>query len=345
LVAARTQDDAIEATVRFCSDAVDLSGALWVMDHSERVFRLAGMWGMDAAVLGSVDLTLARLPADPLDDFASTVAVFSGLCGLPGARAVPAERVLLVHADDARGEAALLASAVDLLDEALTRIDGDAGGGDMAFGLALTAHELRTPVQGAHAAVGMLLERARALGEDERLLAAAERDLADLSERVDQLLRWAVGTRPPILLPGDLAAVVRDAAAARSPKDAPGRISIEGVRRLIAPIDAAHMRWAVENLLSNALTYSPRRQPVRVTLLRKDDRAVVRVRDHGPGIPAEERECVLDPFGRGCSGRRKGGNGLGLFIANRIVQEHGGELRFRRAPGGGTCFTISLQTA
>ncbi|HPH12289.1 MAG TPA: ATP-binding protein, partial [Burkholderiaceae bacterium] len=76
------------------------------------------------------------------------------------------------------------------------------------------------------------------------------------------------------------------------------------------------------------------------------DTAVVRVCDHGPGVPVELRERIFEPFYRlpGAT-ERDGGVGLGLSLVKSIATRHGGSVHCENAPGGGACFVLSLPLA
>jgi two-component system OmpR family sensor kinase len=95
-------------------------------------------------------------------------------------------------------------------------------------------------------------------------------------------------------------------------------------------------------VIRNALAYSPSDAPVTVTVASSLEGATVTVRDRGPGIPAAERSRIFDPFARGGAGiQTRGGRGLGLFIARRIVEAHGGSIVVRPVRVG-AAFSIEL---
>ena len=80
-----------------------------------------------------------------------------------------------------------------------------------------------------------------------------------------------------------------------------------------------------------------------MTVEETDDGARVRVRDRGPGVPASERRLIFDPFARGMSANGRGGSGLGLFIARRIMEAHQGSIGLRSArPGTEFCIELPL---
>jgi len=97
---------------------------------------------------------------------------------------------------------------------------------------------------------------------------------------------------------------------------------------------------AVDNLLDNAAKYNADGAVVEVRL--RDGELTVR--DHGPGIPAEERPHVFDRFYRGSTARDRPGSGLGLAIVRQVVETHGGTISVAEAPGGGALFSLRLAT-
>lgn len=95
---------------------------------------------------------------------------------------------------------------------------------------------------------------------------------------------------------------------------------------------------AVVNILDNAVKFSPEGGTIEVQLTR----GVLTVRDHGPGIPADELPHVFDRFWRSPSARALPGSGLGLSIVARTVEQAGGEVTLAHAPGGGTVATVRI---
>jgi len=113
--------------------------------------------------------------------------------------------------------------------------------------------------------------------------------------------------------------------------------------------DAPALRRAIANLVSNAAKFAASGRWIGVRATARPDRStvVLRVEDHGPGIPREERERVFEPFYRGpASGRNDApGSGLGLSLVRHVVRAHGGSVRVEPREGGGTAFVVELPTA
>lgn len=110
--------------------------------------------------------------------------------------------------------------------------------------------------------------------------------------------------------------------------------------------DPALISSAVDNIVRNAVRYTPQRGRVEVTLTADANAAVIVVRDHGPGVPASGLERIFSPFHRVESSRTRtendAGVGLGLSIARRAVEVHGGTIAAENAPGGGLRITIRV---
>jgi two-component system sensor histidine kinase CpxA len=110
--------------------------------------------------------------------------------------------------------------------------------------------------------------------------------------------------------------------------------------------DPALISSAVDNVIRNAVRYTPQQGNVDVTLTADGTAALIIVRDHGPGVPSAELERIFSPFHRVEPSRTRtesdAGVGLGLSIARRAVEVHGGTLTAENAPGGGLRITIRL---
>ncbi|HWW44055.1 MAG TPA: sensor histidine kinase, partial [Acidimicrobiia bacterium] len=103
----------------------------------------------------------------------------------------------------------------------------------------------------------------------------------------------------------------------------------------------ARLERAVSNLIDNAIKYSPPGEPVEIRLQGKE----LVVRDHGPGIAAEDLPYVFDRFYRAVAVRSLPGSGLGLSIVRDAAQAAGGEVTAANAPDGGAVFTLRLPVA
>jgi two-component system sensor histidine kinase KdpD len=105
--------------------------------------------------------------------------------------------------------------------------------------------------------------------------------------------------------------------------------------------DAVLLEKSLWNLLHNAAVYTPEEKPVELDFSLAEGTLTIRVRDHGPGIPEEERSRIFEKFYRG-SPSRAGGTGLGLAISQGFIRSMNGTIEVEQAPGGGTLFIIRL---
>jgi signal transduction histidine kinase len=112
--------------------------------------------------------------------------------------------------------------------------------------------------------------------------------------------------------------------------------------------DPVLLRQLIDNLLGNALKYTPPGQPVRVTITAQPDRdgyTAVEVADRGIGIPEGQHTAIFERFHRAHPGTAYPGTGLGLAICQRIIERHGGVIAAIDNPGGGTIFRFTLPLA
>jgi hypothetical protein len=119
----------------------------------------------------------------------------------------------------------------------------------------------------------------------------------------------------------------------------------EGLPFVLA--DIALVERVLENLLENALRYTPQGGTIRITPMRANGQIAVQVSDSGPGIPAEQLSSIFDRFYRLEPGDQVGSGpaGLGLAIAKRIVELHGGMITVNSLLGKGASFTFELPIA
>ncbi|MET7648716.1 HAMP domain-containing sensor histidine kinase [Streptomyces sp. NPDC005426] len=213
--------------------------------------------------------------------------------------------------------------------------------------IADAGHELRTPLTSLRTNVELLArsdETGRAIPPDDRkaLMTSVKAQMTELASLIGDLQELA---RPDAAHPGPLQVVALHEIA----RTALARARLRGpeltVTAELAPwyvrAEPAALERAVVNVLDNAVKFSPSGGTVDVVLHRGE----LTVRDHGPGIPAEELPHVFERFWRSPSARQLPGSGLGLSIVARTVQQAGGAIDLRPAPGGGTEAVIQLPGA
>ncbi len=212
---------------------------------------------------------------------------------------------------------------------------------------AMLVHDLRHPL----ANLSMLAEVIESddLRPEDRHDAAAtiRRMVDDLGRLVDSILTasrleagvFSVDPKPVAL--GDVVAptieVFRALAARRKVA-----LEVDALPAVTVLADVARMRQVLDNLVSNALKFTPRGGRVRVSAADEGARVRLHVDDSGSGVPAGERAVIFDRYRQGASGRTRGGSGLGLAIAAGIVGAHGGEIRCDDSPLGGARFSFTL---
>ncbi|WP_207460399.1 HAMP domain-containing sensor histidine kinase [Azospirillum sp. SYSU D00513] len=214
--------------------------------------------------------------------------------------------------------------------------------------LAIAAHELRNPMHALSLHLGLAQARAARLADAELIgtLDGAGRSLERYIERATVLLdvsRVNAGQRALHLQDLDLAALVRQVAGGHAAEAA-----YTGAALLLDLPDSLYGRWdgmAVEqilgNLLSNAIKYGAG-GPVEVTLARREAEALLTVRDHGPGIAAEDLERIFGRFEQVVSRAPRAGFGIGLWLVRSLLEAQGGSIAVQSRPGEGAAFTVRL---
>jgi signal transduction histidine kinase len=99
---------------------------------------------------------------------------------------------------------------------------------------------------------------------------------------------------------------------------------------------------AFANLLSNAIQHAPAGSIIRVETHRRDDGMLLSIRDHGPGIPADELTTVFERYARGAKAAGSTSTGLGLYLVKTIVEAHGGSVSVALPADGGSAFPVFL---
>ena len=274
--------------------------------------------------------------------FLVTAVVVSELAGRSRRRAEEAEAALLALRELTEERERLAAEALEA--EALRRSD--------AMKTALlraVSHDLRSPLMAILTSAGALAHGELSLAEEDRrelvetILGEAGR-LDRLVRNLLDLSRLQAGAAAPE--PGDWP--VDDLVLqALDGVEAGSRVEVS-LPEDDAPLVRADLHQAervVANLVENALRYSPADEPVRVQVRGTGSEVLVRVVDHGPGIPPAEAERIFEPFQRGSLTGPTRGAGLGLAIARGFADANGGRVWVESHAGQGATFVLALPLA
>src|ERR1700761_3761498 len=201
------------------------------------------------------------------------------------------------------------------------------------------SHELRTPLASLRINVDMLAENPEMPAEDRKdVLDRVTHQVAELSRLVASVTDLARGEPPATeMSPVQFGAVAAEALEAAR-RDWPKTRFTADLNGGVIEGSAERLRVAIKNLLDNAAKFGPPEGLVEVRLTGGD----LTVRDHGPGIAAEDLPFVFDRFYRALSSRSAPGSGLGLAVVHDIVAGHGGTIAAEPAPGGGTLMRLTL---
>ena len=201
------------------------------------------------------------------------------------------------------------------------------------------SHELRTPVTSLRTNIEVLLAGGELPDDDRRrLLEDVRAETEELGALITDVIELARGDEP---LSGveevQLDALVEEAVA-RAQRRRPAVCFEAELEPTVVAGLPDRLGRAVDNLLDNAAKYSAQGTSVEVTL--RDGELAVR--DHGPGIPEDDRPYVFDRFYRGATARGRPGSGLGLAIVRQVAETHGGTIAVYEGAGGGSRFVLTL---
>ncbi|MDP2989495.1 MAG: ATP-binding protein, partial [Kiritimatiellota bacterium] len=213
------------------------------------------------------------------------------------------------------------------------------------------AHELRTPLSNIRGYLEAIRDGVikpdtaaiRSLDEEAALLARLVNDLQELN--LAEAGELKLHSRPE-----DIAELIREAVnAVQLQTKAKGlSLSLELPDKLPAvKIDAHRVNQVLRNLIENAVAHTTKDGSIVITAKQQDSWVKVNVADTGEGIPAEDLPNIFERFYRADKSRTRatGGSGLGLTIARRLVEVHGGKIEVQSEPGKGSCFSFTLPVA
>jgi signal transduction histidine kinase len=206
------------------------------------------------------------------------------------------------------------------------------------------SHDMRHSLAAIYANAEFLERHDRSASARADLLLEIQEAVLAMMERIDSLLQFGSSGRSNPLVHERVSLIVEKAVAAVKfhPDARNVSITIGKFAPAEADIDARNLESAIYNLLLNACqaaTRSTHVPEVKVQLTEVDDRIYVTILDNGPGIPASIRRTLFDPF---VTAGKPNGTGLGLTLARRIAEEHGGGVCLEESNPERTVFTLSL---
>jgi PAS domain S-box-containing protein len=215
--------------------------------------------------------------------------------------------------------------------------------------IGIASHELRTPLSALRLHIQSMLRTATKESADERQITKLQSAMQQIDRQtrmINQLLdfsRLVAGRVELTLEEIDLAVLLQEVAQRFMDEAHRNKVQLVVATppTLMGHWDLNVLDQIFTNLVSNAVKYG-REHPVEITLAREGASAKVVVRDHGIGIAPADQERIFDRFERAVSSRNYGGFGLGLWITRRGVENLGGTITVKSAPGQGATFTIEL---
>ncbi|MGM9604529.1 MAG: ATP-binding protein [Faecousia sp.] len=209
------------------------------------------------------------------------------------------------------------------------------------------SHELRTPLTVINGWSETLLADDNMDDETRQGMKIISSEAKRLTEMVMELLdftRMQDGRMTLTVEPTDIRGVFEDTVYMYSSRLAQDGITLQYLENDCdipeIPCDGKRLRQVFLNVLDNAAKHGGEGKRIEASISHENDQVVVRIRDHGPGIPEDELGLVKKKFYKGSSKAR--GTGIGLAVCEEIMELHNGKLTLENAPGGGTLVTIAL---
>jgi signal transduction histidine kinase len=210
------------------------------------------------------------------------------------------------------------------------------------------AHELRTPLSNLRGYLEAIKDGV--VEPDETTIESLTEEAATLSRLIDELQELSLADAGELKIeagPEDISNLIRQAVTAVLPKANAKGLTVEtDLPAEIPPvnIDPHRIKQVLQNLLENAVTHTGQGGKISVIAGQRGNQVSISVADNGEGIPLEDLPMIFERFYRVDKSRSRatGGSGLGLTIAKRIVEAHGGTIEVTSQPGKGSTFTFYL---
>jgi two-component system sensor histidine kinase MprB len=275
-----------------------------------------------AALLGRLVAGAAVQPLKRLTQATEHVALTQDLSG----------RIQPSGEDELARLASSFNAMLDALERSMSALDASVHAQRQL--VADASHELRTPVTSLRTNIEILQQSNQDMDPQEhrQLLSDVVEQIEEFTLLINDLIELARGEEPSAdaeeLRLDLLATEVLERARRHSP-NTPFEAQLQPAYVTGVP---SRLERAIGNLIDNAVKYSPAGEPVEVHL----EDGVLTVRDHGPGIAAQDLPHIFDRFYRGADARGRPGSGLGLAIVRQVAVQQGGSVEAEPAPGGGT---------
>jgi two-component system sensor histidine kinase KdpD len=214
--------------------------------------------------------------------------------------------------------------------------------------LRAVSHDLRTPLTAISGTVSVLLESPEVSEKNLSMLSDIKQDADSLIVMVENLLsvtRVQDGTMPLKKREDLLEEVAGDALLTVRRRFPDCRVELELPEDILyLPMDSLLVRQVMVNLLENAIRHSGDTEHIRMRLYRRDDQAVVEVRDQGRGLSPEVLQAVRTGESMPLTGDATRGMGIGLSVCQSVIKAHGGFFTAENDPSGGAVFCFGLPT-
>lgn len=217
--------------------------------------------------------------------------------------------------------------------------------------ISIASHELKTPLTAVKLQTQLVRKRLEKHTQHEAAteLSRVESPIKQLERLIAELLdvsKIQAGRLEYVQEPVDLDELVQEVIDTMQNTSSSHTILACGSAQTSLMGDQDRLRQVFTNLLSNAIKYSPEAQTVEVELSNSDEAVMIRVTDHGLGIPREQRDKIFERFYRAASLRQRAipGLGMGLYIVAEIGKHHGGTIAVDSEVDRGSTFTVTLPT-
>lgn len=214
--------------------------------------------------------------------------------------------------------------------------------------LQMLAHDMRSPLSSIHTMAGLILDDKRMSNKNKEMIELIHESSASSYEMVGELIDALAGYDPETLIGSmnDLPTLIKRCVRIQQFRadEKHQSILIKSEQPVSTYLDAPKIERVINNLINNAIKFSPENSVISVSLKLENDSAVISVADNGIGVSEDMKEKVFDIFTRGkrygTSGERP--FGLGLSICRQIVTAHGGKIWLESKPGKGSVFSFDL---